>query len=179
MTTEQPTTPSVVSRRTILRTGANAAWMVPAISIATAVPAMAACSTATTPHFTAALGAAGPEVHPDILATRHFTQPLTVEAKGTAGSAAVVITLTTGPTGVLAIPPFTNPVTANFNIDVSGWSHGANAGLTSGTFGRAGSTYTFTRPFSACGEISTPTVTVTYDDLATGPKPVISAAVTP
>lgn len=52
MTSEDTTTPALVSRRTILRTGANAAWMVPAISIATAVPASAACSTATAAHYT-------------------------------------------------------------------------------------------------------------------------------
>ena len=174
MTSEDTTTPALVSRRTVLRTGANAAWMVPAISIATAVPASAACSTATTASFGLVSGAAGPAVHNQLLAKRYFDQTFTVTANGIPGTAAITISLLTGPT-LLGLPH-----ESNFAIDVPGWKKGSGRnGLQSGTFARAGSTYRFTKAFNACGEVSAPVVRVTWDALATGPKPVIQAAVSP
>lgn len=45
MTENAPVSAKTTTRRSVLRVGANAAWAVPAVSLATAVPAFAAAST--------------------------------------------------------------------------------------------------------------------------------------
>lgn len=175
MTTEHTTEPSAVSRRTILRTTAHAAWMVPAISLASAVPAMAACSLTT--DFTLSVGALGAAFNTGS-GKKARTRSNTVSnitsgaSTGAAGTAQLVVKIDQ-PAKYLGVDLL--PSESGWSISVPGWV----AGAVNGTPGSKNSTYSFTRAFG-CGESAPANVTFGWNSaIGLVVAPVISATVSP
>jgi len=176
MTTEHTTEPSAVSRRTILRTTAHAAWMVPAISLASAVPAMAACSLAT--DFTLTGGALSGNTYSGGLG--HKTRSYVVSnqtagsSSGAAGTASLLVKIEE-PAKALGLDVLDS--TAGWTVSVAGWGGGARQ---SGPgVGKKNSTYLFTRAFN-CGESAPANVTFTWTSLlGLNTPPQISVTVSP
>jgi hypothetical protein len=152
MTLEDKTTSSPVSRRTVLRTTANAAWLVPAISMASAVPAVAACSTDTVAHF----GVSNPSGNhsPITLLSRSWTQTHTVTQNGGPGTATLTFTAPVVLGGLGTI------LQDWFIPAPSGWAASASS------HGRKKTVYVFTRSFPACTAPITTTFTVEYTPVA-------------
>jgi len=173
MTTEHTTEPSAVSRRTILRTTAHAAWMVPAISLASAVPAMAACSLST--DFTLTTGALSGVTYAGGKGYR--TQSFQVSnqtagaSSGAAGTASLLVTIEKA-ASLAGLPSY-----AGWSISVPGWvAVGRQPGPGDG---RKNSKYLFTRAFG-CGESAPANVTYSWTSgLSLVSEPEISAAVSP
>jgi hypothetical protein len=176
MTTENTTESSAISRRTILRTTANAAWMVPAISLASAVPAMAACSLAT--DFTLTGGSLSGNTYSGGLG--HKTRSYVVSnqtagsSSGAAGTASLLVRIEES---AKALGLDVLDSTAGWSVSVPGWAGGAHQ--PGPGVGKKNSTYLFTRAF-ACGESVPASVTFTWTSaLGLNTPPVISATVSP
>jgi hypothetical protein len=179
MTTEDQTFNASVSRRTVLRTTANAAWMVPAISLASAVPANAACSLTT--DFNLVTGSLSAPTSPaDSQGRRYRTQNYTVSNissgvhSGAAGTASLLVKIEEE-AKLIGLDILGS--TSGWSISVPGW---VAVGLQSGpAAGKKNSKYLFTRAFG-CGESAAANVTFSWGStLGLNTPPVISATVTP